>query len=65
MKASRPPKAITADKVADFLDRLSFKIRRDTFVVLDNASVHRGKLIAELRPIWEKTGTVPVFPASI
>lgn len=46
--------SITADKVADFLDRLSFRIKKDTFVVLDNASVHRGKLIAELRPIWEK-----------
>ena len=53
--------SITADKVADFLDRLSFKIRRDTFVVLDNASVHRGKLIAELRPIWEKRGLFLFF----
>ncbi|MEO4794620.1 IS630 family transposase [Bacteroides uniformis] len=48
--------SITADKVADFLDRLSFRIKKDTFLVLDNASVHRGKLIAELRPIWEKRG---------
>lgn len=53
--------SITADKVADFLDRLSFKIKKDTFVVLDNASVHRGKLIAELRPIWEKRGLFLFF----
>lgn len=53
--------SITADKVVDFLDRLSFRIKKDTFVVLDNASVHRGKLIAELRPIWEKRGLFLFF----
>lgn len=53
--------SITADKVADFLDRLSFRIKKDTFVVLDNASVHRGKLISELRPIWEKRGLFLFF----
>ena len=53
--------SITADKVADFLDRLSFRIKKDTFVVLDNASVHRGKLIAELRPVWEKRGLFLFF----
>lgn len=53
--------SITADKVADFLDRLSFRIKKDTFVVLDNASVHRGKLISELRPIWEKRGLYLFF----
>ena len=47
---------MTADKVADFLDRLSLRIRKNTFVVLDNASVHRCKLMRELRPIWEKRG---------
>lgn len=52
---------ITADKVADFLDRLSFRIKKDTFVVLDNASVHRGKLISQLRPIWEKRGLFLFF----
>lgn len=32
--------SITADKVTDFLDRLSLRIKKKTFVVLDNASVH-------------------------
>lgn len=53
--------SITADKAADFLDRLSFRIKKDTFVVLDNASIHRGKLFKELRPIWEKRGLYLFF----
>ena len=53
--------SVTADKVADFLDRLSFRIRKNTFVVLDNASIHRGKLFAELRPVWEKRGLFLFF----
>ena len=45
---------MTADKVAVFFDRLSLRVRKNTFVVLDNASVHRCRLMKELRPIWEK-----------
>nr|WP_314663672.1 transposase [uncultured Prevotella sp.] len=45
---------ITAGKVADFLDRMSLRINKRTFVVLDNASVYRYKLMRELLPIWEK-----------
>lgn len=52
---------MTADKVADFLDRLSLRIRKNTVVVLDNASVHRCGLIRELRPIWEKRGLFIFF----
>ncbi|RGN59310.1 IS630 family transposase [Bacteroides sp. OM05-10AA] len=48
--------SIDADKVIDFLDRLSLKIEKDTFVVLDNASVHRNRKIKELRSIWERRG---------
>ena len=47
---------MTAEKIADFLDKLSMRIRKKTFVVLDNASVHRCRLMKELRPIWEKRG---------
>ena len=53
--------SITADKVADFLDRFSFRIRKDTFLVLDNAKIHRCKLISELRPVWEKRGLFLFF----
>ncbi|MDY6004521.1 MAG: transposase [Parabacteroides sp.] len=41
--------------------RLSFRIRKNTFVVLDNASVHRCKLMRELRPVWEKRGLFLFF----
>ena len=52
---------MTADKVADFFDRLSLRVRKNTFVVLDNASVHRCRLMRELRPIWEKRGLFLFF----
>ena len=52
---------MTAEKIADFIDRLSMRIRRNTFVVLDNASVHRCKFMKELRPIWEKRGLFLFF----
>lgn len=50
-----------ANKVADFIARLSLRIRKDSFIVLDNASVHRCKLMRELRPIWEKRGLFLFF----
>ena len=48
--------SITADKVVEFLDTFSFQVRKNTFVVLDNATVHRNHKVKELRPIWEKRG---------
>ena len=54
--------SINAAKVVGFLDRISFKPRaRNTFVVLDNASVHRCHTIKELRPVWEKRGLFLFF----
>lgn len=52
---------MTADKIADFLDRISLRISKRTFVVLDNASVYRYRLMRELRPIWEKHALFLVF----
>ena len=52
---------MTADKVADFLDRMSLRISKRTVVVLDNASVHRYRLMRELRPLWEKRGLFLFF----
>jgi transposase len=48
--------SINADKVVDFLDAFSLRVRKNTFVVLDNATVHRNKKIRELSPVWEKRG---------
>ena len=47
---------MTADKVADFLDRMSLRISKRTFVVFDNASVHRCRLMRELRPYGKSGG---------
>lgn len=48
--------SITAEKVVSFLDAFSFRINKNTFVVLDNATVHRNHKIQQMRPIWEKRG---------
>ena len=49
--------SMTADKVADFLDRMSFRQKtRNIVIVLDNASVHRSGNIKEMRPVWESRG---------
>ena len=55
---------MTADKVADFLDRFSLRIRKNTFVVLDNASVHRCKLMRELRQYGRNVGCIS-FPSTV
>lgn len=54
-------KSITADSVADFFDRLSFRIKKNTFLVLDNAKEYRFKLMKELRPVWETRGLLLFF----
>ncbi|WP_280673722.1 MULTISPECIES: IS630 family transposase [unclassified Dysgonomonas] len=48
--------SIDAQKVVSFLDQYSFKVTKKTFVVLDNASVHRNAKIRLMRPLWEKRG---------
>ena len=48
--------SINADKVVEYLDLMSFSVRKKTVVVLDNASVHRNRQIKELRKIWEDRG---------
>lgn len=48
--------SVDAQKVVEFLDHFSFKIGRKTFVVLDNASVHRNEKIRRMRTVWEKRG---------
>lgn len=53
--------SMTSEKIADFLDKFSLTIKRETFVVLDNAKVHRSKLMKEMRPIWEKRGLFLFF----
>ena len=52
---------MTADRIITFLDDFSFRIRKDTFVVLDNATVHRNKKMREIRAIWERRGLFLFF----
>ncbi len=47
--------------VCQFLDRFSFQIKKETVVILDNASVHRSKLVKQNMPIWEQRGLFLFF----
>ena len=53
--------SMTSERIADFLDRFSLTIRKNTFIVLDNAKVHRSKHMKEMRKIWEKRGLYLFF----
>ena len=48
--------SINAQKVVDFLEQYCFRVNKKTFIVLDNASVHRNAKIRQMRLIWEKRG---------
>ena len=47
--------------VCRFLESFSFKIRKETFLVLDNASVHRSELLKQNLPVWEQRGLFIFF----
>ena len=49
-------KSIDSEFVVHFFENMSFTIHKDTFVVLDNASVHTSKLFRERRQYWEERG---------
>jgi transposase len=53
--------SINSDKIIEYLDGLSFRIKRKTFVVLDNAKIHRAKKVMCYREIWEKRGLFIFF----
>lgn len=42
--------------IMEQLENLSLKIQKETFIVLDNASVHKSKLMIERIPFWQKRG---------
>ena len=52
---------MSAEKLVDFLEKFSFSIEKETFIVLDNASVHRAKSIMERVPFWQKRGLFLFF----
>ncbi|GAB6007437.1 transposase [Dysgonomonas reticulitermitis] len=47
---------IDAQRIMEFLGNFSLWIRKETFLVFDNAAVHRAKCIQERVPFWEKRG---------
>lgn len=47
---------ITSQFVFDYLEQFSFKIKKQTVIVLDNASVHTAKIIQDRRKVWEERG---------
>lgn len=47
---------ITQDKIVSYLDEFSKSITKKTVLVLDNASVHRGRKVKEKREEWAERG---------
>jgi transposase len=43
------------------MEDFSFRIDRKTFVVLDNARLHKAKVILERMPYWQKRGLYIFF----
>jgi transposase len=52
---------IDSQFVCQFLDNFSFQIKKETFIILDNASVHKSKLLKQYSTIWEKRGLFIFF----
>ncbi len=52
---------ITAEFVMEYLEKFSFTVQKDTVIVLDNASVHRAKMIKERIPFWQERGLFIAF----
>jgi transposase len=52
---------IDAQFMLEYMEDFSFQITRKTFVVLDNARVHKAKSILERIPYWQKRGLYLFF----
>lgn len=48
--------SITASFIFEQFERLSLKLRRLTVVVVDNARVHRARIIKERIEVWQRRG---------
>lgn len=49
-------KSINADFIVDFFDKFSFKIQKQTVIVLDNARIHIAQKVKERLKFWQKRG---------
>jgi transposase len=52
---------IGADTVIEYLEKLSFSIKKKTVLVLDNASVHKSRSMMERIPFWQQRGLFITF----
>ena len=52
---------INARSIIEMLDEFSWKIRRKTVVILDNASPHRSKKVNAMLDIWRRRGLFIFF----
>ncbi|MDR2816091.1 MAG: transposase [Proteiniphilum sp.] len=53
--------AINSKRIIEFLDHFSFRIKKKTVVVLDNAKIHRAGKVMCHRELWEKRGLFIFF----
>lgn len=49
-------KRVTSAFIVEQFERLSFSLERVTVVVLDNARIHKSKVVQERRAIWQERG---------
>jgi len=52
---------IDTEFVLECLEQFSFEIRKTTFIVLDNARIHKAKAIKERIHYWQKRGLYLFF----
>ena len=54
-------KNIDTEFILEYLEQFSFQIQKTTFIVLDNAQIHKAKTIMERIPYWQKRGLYIFF----
>ncbi len=53
---STTEESINAQFILEYFENFSLEIHKETFIILDNASVHKAKIIRERIPYWQKRG---------
>lgn len=53
--------SINADFIVEFFDEFSFKISKQTVIVLDNARIHVAQKVKERISYWQKRGLYIVY----
>ena len=48
--------SVNTEMVVSFIDTFSFNLKKNTCIVIDNASIHKSKKMMEMKPIWEQRG---------